>query len=116
MLRPDVLPLELAPLQLILLAWSLTEVARYPMVLLPNVPWLKTIRYAMPLVTFPLGAGTEAYAAYVVLQTTPNLALKLALGMIVLVNCIGCPVWYPSMARKVIRSIKREPAAAKRGD
>ena len=111
--HPDVSALNV---QLILLAWSLTEVARYPMVLLPNVPKLKTIRYAMPLVTFPLGAGTEAYAAYVVLQTTPNLALKLALGMIVLVNCIGCPVWYPSMARKVIRSIKREPAAAKRGD
>jgi len=104
--------------QLILLAWSATEVARYPMVLFPSVPALKAIRYAVPLVTFPLGAGTEAYAAFVVLQATPSTALKLALGMIIIINCIGCPVWYPSMARKVGRSLKPVQAAdkAKRGD
>ena len=91
---------------LILLAWSLTEVARYPMVLCSSVSALKTIRYAVPLVTFPLGAGTEAYAAYSVLITTPQLPLKVALGWIVVVNCIGPPVWYPSMIAKVTRSLK----------
>tara|TARA_B110001452_G_scaffold52818_1_gene40286 strand:- start:882 stop:1244 length:363 start_codon:yes stop_codon:yes gene_type:complete len=54
--------------KLILVAWSATEVARYPMVLFPSSAGLKTFRYLMPLVTFPLGAGTEAFAAYTVAQ------------------------------------------------
>merc|ERR1712070_309436 len=61
--------------KLILVAWSATEVARYPMVLFPNVPALKVFRYTMPLVTFPLGAGMEAWAAYKVPSVTTHQVL-----------------------------------------
>ena len=101
--------------KLILLAWSLTEVTRYPMVLFPKQAALKTIRYAVPLVTFPLGAGTEAYAAWLVLNVTPHTPLKVALFGIVLVNVIGGTFWYPSMVAKVGKSL-REPSKAKQGE
>ena len=92
--------------KLILMAWSLTEVARFPMVLFPKSKLLKTVRYAAPLITFPLGAGTEAYAAYLVLlQTTNNMFLKGLLGLIVLTNVVGGVLWYPGMIKKVIRSL-----------
>ena len=90
----------------ILMAWSLTEVFRYPMVLFPKSKLLKTVRYAAPLITFPMGAGTEAYAAYLVLiKTDNNIFLKGLLGLIVLTNVVGGIVWYPGMIKKVIRSL-----------
>ena len=121
--------------KLILAAWSATEVARYPMVLFPSSAGLKTFRYLMPLVTFPLGAGTEAFAAYTVAQVvrprfarracstpaptaatslttdarftqvTTGTPLFVALVLVVLVNVIGGMVWYPSMIAKVKRSL-----------
>jgi hypothetical protein len=96
--------------KLILFAWSITEVARYPMVLFPRVAALRTVRYSVPLITFPLGAGTEAFAAYIVLFATPHAAhhalLKCALGLIILVNFFGVIAWYPSMVAKVQRSLR----------
>lgn len=101
--------------KMILAAWSLTEVGRYPMVLFPSRRSLKTFRYAVPLVTFPLGAGTEAYAAYLVAMATggSNPVLTAALGLVVLVNVIGGTIWYPSMFAKVGRSMKK---GEKKGD
>jgi hypothetical protein len=92
--------------KLILFAWSLTEVFRYPMVLFPQNSTLRTIRYAAPLITFPLGAGTEAYAAYKVLMVTDNMLLKAVLGLVVLVNVGGGSIWYPGMVMKVVKSLK----------
>merc|ERR1711871_161767 len=84
---------EVSPLvvKLILLAWSFTEVGRYPMVLFPESQALKTIRYSIPLVTFPMGAGTEAFAAYKVHQVTPpdqTPLLYAALTLVMLVNVV----------------------------
>jgi hypothetical protein len=94
--------------KLILFAWSITEVTRYPMVLFPSSSVLKTIRYAVPLITFPLGAGTEAYAAYIVMKVaSTDKVMKLALGLIVLINIFGGAAWYPSMVAKVVRSLGR---------
>merc|ERR1712216_322718 len=84
--------------RLILLAWAFTEVGRYPMILFPDSKALKVVRYAVPLVTFPMGAGTEAYAAYKVHQVTPleqNPLLYVALTLVMLVNVVGGTVWYP---------------------
>ncbi|GMI09639.1 hypothetical protein TrVE_jg9699 [Triparma verrucosa] len=97
--------------KMILLAWSLTEMFRYPMVLFPEVPLLRTIRYATPLITFPLGAGTEAYAAYKVLMVTENMLLKPVLGLVVLINVGGGTLWYPGMIHKVIRSVSGKKKA-----
>jgi len=90
---------------LILLAWSLTEVGRFPMVLFPESKLLKTVRYGVPLITFPMGAGTEAYAAYLVLLKTDNMFLKGLLGVIILTNIVGGVLWYPGMIKKVILSL-----------
>ena len=91
--------------RLILLAWSLTEVFRYPMVLFPNTVPLRTIRYAAPLITFPMGAGTEAYAAYRVLLVSDSVAWKAILGLVVVINLVGGLIWYPGMCRKVTKSL-----------
>jgi hypothetical protein len=100
--------------KLILAAWSLTEIGRYPMVLFPDVAVLRTIRYATPVVTFPMGAGTEAYAAYLVLiATSDNAVLRAALGFVVLVNVVGGTVWYPSMVAKVGKSLAAKKDAKK---
>ena len=95
--------------KLILVAWSLTEVGRFPMVLFPKSKLLKTVRYATHLITFPLGAGTEAYAAYLVLlETTNNMFLKGLLGLIVFTNVVGGVAWYPGMIKKVARSLSAD--------
>ena len=91
--------------EVILVAWSLTEAARYLMVLAPSSAFLRTLRYAVPLVTFPLGAGTEAWAAFATLRATPPYALKAVLGLVVVINVGGGAAWYPSMIRKVRRSL-----------
>jgi len=92
----------------ILIAWSVTEVGRYPMVLFPDVPALRTFRYAVPLITFPLGAGSEAWAAYQVLSVTANQILYYVLWLVVIVNVTGGVVWYPSMMMKVVKSLAGE--------
>ena len=33
---------------------------------------IRLLRYAAPLITFPMGAGGEAYAAYLVLSSPPS--------------------------------------------
>ncbi len=43
----------------VLLAWAITEVARYPFYIAPS-PFTATVRYACPVATFPIGAGKTA--------------------------------------------------------
>merc|ERR1711879_218494 len=84
--------------KMILLGWAVTEVGRYPMIMTAgSVPSLKVLRYAVPLVTFPLTAGAEAYAAYCVLPVTKSTSLKVVLGLVILVNVFGGSAWYPKM-------------------
>ena len=92
--------------KLVLTAWSVTEVGRYPMVLFPQSAALKTLRYAVPVVTFPLGAGMEAWASYNVLMVTTNNLLRVALACVIVVNVGGGAVWYPSMVAKVGKSLR----------
>jgi len=91
--------------KVIILAWAATEVARYPMVIFRDIKPLRTLRYAVPLITFPQGAGSEAWAAFSLLQVTNNQMLFGALCLVVLINVGGGLVWYPSMVRKVHKSL-----------
>jgi hypothetical protein len=52
----------------VLLAWSVTEVGRYPFYIWPS-PATEQLRYALPVLTFPIGAGVEALACYLALPT-----------------------------------------------
>ena len=75
---------------------------------IPRSAGLKTFRYMVPLVTFPMGAGTEAYAAHRVWMKTKNTPLFFTLTAVMLVNVIGGLIWYPSMIRKVGKSRRAE--------
>ena len=103
----------LVPTRLVLLAWSLTEICRYPMFLLPQSGVARMARYLAPIVTFPLGAGAEAMCAYLAL--TPLRAggyASLLCGlvkMIVPVNLLGGLGAYGGLVKKGLASLK--PAA-----
>ena len=99
--------------KLVLLAWSVTEVCRYPMFLLPQSGVARMARYLAPIVTFPLGAGAEAMCAYLAL--TPLRAggysslLSGLVKMIVPVNLLGGLGAYGGLVKKGLASLK--PAA-----
>ena len=44
----------------VLLAWAVTEIARYPFYIAP-MPLTARVRYACPVVTFPIGAGMTTH-------------------------------------------------------
>ena len=57
---------------LVYVAWAATEVFRYPM-FLSNATMVRKLRYAVPVVTFPVGAVAEAWACYLcLLYTSPS--------------------------------------------
>ena len=113
--------------KMIVLAWAATEVTRYPMVLFPDSKTLRLLRYATPLVTFPLGAGGEAFAAYLVHNETPNhylyggadaslsqMVLSFAFVLVVIINVVGGTIWYPSMCMKVVKVLKGDKSKEKK--
>jgi len=94
----------------VLYSWSLTEVGRYPMYLFPASGTARTVRVLLPLVTFPVGAASEAVGAYGVLMETMHLGDKkemrhwaqiCVLGMVVFVNgVLGPTMAYPALWKK----------------
>jgi len=112
--------------KMIVLSWAATEVTRYPMVLFPDSKMLRLLRYATPLITFPMGAGGEAFASYLVHKETPNhllyggadaslsqIVLSFAFVLVIIVNVGGGSIWYPSMCMKVVKALKGDKTKAK---
>jgi len=89
---------------LILTAWCLTEIARYPMYLFPASTLARSVRMAVPLATFPLVAAAEAYGAYRVLCDRAeyiSLGAKAALAVMLFVNgVLGPTMAYPALLKK----------------
>jgi len=86
----------------ILGSWAITEVCRYPMYMYPTNDYCRSIRMVVPLLTFPIGAFSEAYGAYVVFVApeTP-IALKVALSGVLFVNgALGPTMAYPALLKK----------------
>lgn len=92
----------------ILTTWAVTEVSRYPMYVIPNVDIIRNIRMVVPLFTFPVGAFSEASAAYLVL-TEKNLRdeevlpwwLSLTLIAVLFINgVLGTTMAYPALLKK----------------
>merc|ERR1712216_503945 len=82
--------------KLVLLAWSLTEVCRYPMFIWPASPLARKLRYLAPVATFPVGALSEAAAAYLSLpHLTGGSLLRLAVQLVVPTNILGGVSAYP---------------------
>ena len=85
--------------RLVLLAWSATEVARYPMFLFPGSRVARRLRYLAPLLTFPIGALAETHVAYGAIRATSGLA-----AAVVALNLIGGPAAYRALIRKAQRA------------
>mmetsp|Transcript_15230 Transcript_15230/g.38349 ORF Transcript_15230/g.38349 Transcript_15230/m.38349 type:complete len:198 (-) Transcript_15230:1370-1963(-) len=86
----------------ILGGWAVTEVFRYPMYMFPSSQICRSVRMVVPLVTFPIAAFSEAYAAYLVFfdSETP-LALKVVLSAVLFVNgVLGPTMAYPALLKK----------------
>ena len=97
--------------KLSLLAWCITEICRYPMFLLPSSKLARTARYLAPLLTFPLGAFSEAVSCYASLPLI-EAPLKYLPGFIAPYNCIGFFLGYQQMAKKALQELK--PASSKK--
>lgn len=101
--------------RLVLLAWSLTELCRYPMFLAPGSKFARWLRYVTPVLTFPLGCGGEAWAAHIV-HSSSALAGRLALlrflvWFVIPVNVLGGTLYaYPSLVKKALQVMKRKGA------
>ena len=97
--------------RLVLLAWSLTELCRYPMFLAPSSKVVRLLRYTTPVVTFPLGAGAEAWAAYLA-YSSPALAgyssvLRALVWFVVPFNVLGGALYaYPALVKKAMQATK----------
>ena len=83
---------------------------------LSRAPALRTLRYAVPVLTFPLGAGAEAYVAYAAESLiAPNARasagaklLRLLVVLVVPANVLGGLAAYPALINKAIR-MKQAP-------
>jgi hypothetical protein len=108
----------------VLYAWSITEVCRYPMYLLPDkassssssssAALARRVRLVAPLFTFPPGCAAEAYGAYRALLaiTDRNDGVKLGLlVMVILVNgLLGPTMAYPALLKKGLPALMGKKA------
>jgi short subunit dehydrogenase-like uncharacterized protein len=98
--------------RLTILTWCLTEIFRYPMFLTSH-PLARIMRYYAPLVTFPMGAAVEAWAAYLALPHIAghSIVIRCLVGGILPMNVFGGVVGYMGVlkrARGATRSAKAE--------
>ena len=86
----------------ILGSWAVTEVFRYPMYMFPTNKFCRSVRMVVPLVTFPIGAFSEAYGAQIVFfDPKTSLLLKVALSAVLFINGIlGPTMAYPALLKK----------------
>jgi hypothetical protein len=86
----------------VIASWAVTEVTRYPMYIFPKSEACRSVRMVVPLFTFPIGAFSEAYGAFLVLsaEDTPSL-LKMAIWIVLFVNgVLGPTMAYPALLKK----------------
>ncbi len=138
---PDGLPRGDRTALCVLYAWSITEVCRYPMYLLPNKAsssssssssasaLARRVRLVAPLFTFPPGCAAEAYGAYRALLATMDRndgggggseqdPVKLGLlVMVILVNgLLGPTMAYPALLKKGLPALMGKKAEEGRGE
>jgi hypothetical protein len=96
----------------ILTSWAVTEVTRYPMYMFPNMPQARSMRMVVPLVTFPLGAFSEAFGAYIVfVDLDTPVWLKAVTAAVLFVNgVLGPTMAYPALLKKGLPVIGFGPA------
>lgn len=88
---------------LVLSAWTLTEIFRYPLYIFGG-SLVEKLRYVVPIFTFPLGAGGEAWGMYVALPQLSGF-FKYQAMFHIFVNIVGGLVVYPDLVKKGARSV-----------
>eukprot|EP00657_Telonema_sp_P-1_P010087 TRINITY_DN4378_c0_g1_i1.p1 TRINITY_DN4378_c0_g1~~TRINITY_DN4378_c0_g1_i1.p1 ORF type:complete len:208 (+),score=35.15 TRINITY_DN4378_c0_g1_i1:148-771(+) len=90
----------------VLCAWAVTEVARYPYYIRPT-PLTKALRFAVPVLTFPVGAGFELVSAWLFVDKAgPWASWRHSIAsLIVCVNALGGVASYPAMVKKGVDSL-----------
>mmetsp|Transcript_160142 Transcript_160142/g.513813 ORF Transcript_160142/g.513813 Transcript_160142/m.513813 type:complete len:192 (+) Transcript_160142:173-748(+) len=86
-----------------LFAWVLTEVCRYPYYIFGG-RIAGVLRYLTPLATFPMGAGAEAYACTVAMESLDG-ALKVLAALQVAVNIFGGAYGWVLMLKRSQREL-----------
>ena len=97
---------------LVLLSWGVTEVARYPTYILKSSKACEIMRCTVPVLTFPLGAGAEAWAAWSVAKNegcfgqTPTFQCVILFGILFQNVVLGVVLAYPAILHKARKSLK----------
>lgn len=81
-----------------LAAWCLTEICRYPFYIFRS-PLAEKVRYFVPILTFPIGAASEAISCYVASSLLSQPLSTLALAQ-VFINTVGGLITWPQLIRK----------------
>jgi hypothetical protein len=79
------------------------------MFLAPSSRAARLVRFVTPVITFPLGAGAEAWVAYLSLGAlaTRPLWLRVAISLIVPTNVIGGALWaMPGLVKKARHTLR----------
>eukprot|EP00658_Telonema_sp_P-2_P084784 TRINITY_DN9508_c0_g1_i9.p1 TRINITY_DN9508_c0_g1~~TRINITY_DN9508_c0_g1_i9.p1 ORF type:complete len:248 (-),score=59.12 TRINITY_DN9508_c0_g1_i9:458-1201(-) len=92
---------------IVLIAWAVTEIARYPYYIWNTSGACKALRFAVPMVTFPIGAGFEFISAWLFLQDKEVMdsALTMAATGMLATNSIGGLMAYPGMVNKGLQAL-----------
>ena len=94
--------------KLVLLAWSVTEVCRYPMFLLPSSGIARAARYAAPAATFPLGVLAEAACSWLALGPLRDAGaawwLRAMVALVIPTNLLGGLAAYGGVLKKAKNS------------
>jgi len=97
--------------KLVIGAWSLTEAFRYPMLLIKQgspktLMTLRVLRFNVPILTFPLGAGAEVWAAWQGVSLVQQPLLNVLVMMVIPTNVLGGAAAYPGIIKKGLQSFK----------
>ena len=96
----------------VLMSWAVTEMCRYPMFLQPYSGLLRKLRYTVPVLTFPTGAGSEAWACYQAAtagaRDRPDAVYYVLLGVVV-TNILGGLYAYVGIVDKARKALKEPP-------
>ena len=80
------------------------------MFLAPSSRAARLVRFVTPVATFPLGAGAEAWAAYLSLDAlaTRPIWLRVAVALIVPTNVLGGAAWaMPGLVKKARQALRK---------
>ncbi|KAJ1445555.1 hypothetical protein M885DRAFT_626074 [Pelagophyceae sp. CCMP2097] len=90
--------------RMVLYAWAITEVCRYPAYIWKSSSIAQKLRYGMPMLTFPLGVSGEVLAVWFALPRLGGGVFLLACAQLG-VNVLGGLAAYPGLVKKGLKTL-----------